>query len=148
VSVDGEVVGAIDHGILVYVAVGHGDTKSDIDYVAGKVVNLRIFPDSEGKMNLSLLDLLAAQQTGAASETMPGILVVSQFTLYGDVRKGRRPSYNDAAPPERAVLSYEGFLAAIEVFGVKPEHGVFQEHMDVTYTNDGPVTILVDSSSK
>ncbi len=144
-TVDGEVVGAIERGALVYVAVGHDDTERDIDYLAGKVLNIRIFPDTEGKMNLSLLDLRHNGIVHHGTASRPGLLVVSQFTLYGDVRKGRRPSYNDAAPPERAVESYERFLAAIEERGIRPERGTFQEHMDVTYTNDGPVTILIDT---
>ena len=142
VEVGGTTVGAIARGVLVYFAATHPDTDSDARYLAGKVVNLRIFPDSGGKMNLSLCDLRSADSGGGW-----GVLVVSQFTLYGDVRKGRRPSYNDAATPEVANRLYDRFLAELEAAGIQPQAGRFREHMDVTYTNDGPVTILVDTAN-
>ena len=147
VTVGGEVVGAIGHGLLVYLGVSHDDAQEDVDYVAGKVVNLRIFPDTDGKMNLSLLDLRTSGAERKERDS-PGLLVISQFTLYGDVRKGRRPSYNDAASPDHAVATYERFLRAASELGVPPQQGVFQEHMDVRYTNDGPVTIIIDSKKK
>ena len=112
---------------------GRDDTHNDADYLAEKIVNLRIFADDEGKMNRSLLE------TGGA------MLVVSQFTLYGDVRRGRRPSYSDAAEPERANELYEYFVDRVRSFGVKVETGIFQAMMKVGSINEGPVTILVDS---
>ena len=133
VSVDGTSVGEIEGGLLVYLGVASGDTVSDAAYLAEKVVNLRIFLDGEGKMNLSLLDT-----RGAA-------LVVSQFTLLADARKGRRPSYGEAAAPEVAQPLYERFVAEVESLGVHTETGRFRAHMRVDYVNDGPVTILLDS---
>lgn len=133
VTVDGEAVGAIHSGLLVYVGFETGDGERDIQYLADKIINLRIFPDQAGKMNLSLSDL--------GEE----ILVVSQFTLHADVRKGRRPSYNRAALPEEAKERYEAFLSELQRRGHSPEQGRFGAKMQVTYTNDGPVTILLDS---
>ncbi len=133
VTVDGKVVGEIGKGLLVLLGVGRGDSKKDIKYIADKVVNLRIFEDENGKFNLSLLDIEGE------------LLIVSQFTLYGDARKGRRPSFVDAAPPEDAVRLYEEFVEYISEYGLKVETGVFQEHMIVHIENDGPVTILLDS---
>jgi D-aminoacyl-tRNA deacylase len=149
VEVEGRVEGSIGAGLLVYLGVGRDDTQTAIEYLSKKIVDLRIFPDAEGKMNLSLCDLRSASQSHSEPANdisgVPGILVVSQFTLYGDVRKGRRPSYNDAAPPEAAKRLYEAFLTSLAANGVPPQSGRFQEHMDVTYTNDGPVTILIDT---
>jgi len=133
VEVDGQLVGAIDLGALVLLGVGVADTEKDADYLAEKLVNLRIFGDSEGKLNLSLLDVGGA------------MLVVSQFTLFGDCRKGRRPSYSDAAGPDKANALYEYFVARVRQHGVRVETGVFQAMMDVSLINDGPVTLLVDS---
>ncbi len=133
VSVDGECLGRMDSGLLVYLGVSSRDAEADLDYMAAKVVNLRIFPDREGKMNLSLLDIGG------------GITVISQFTLYGDMRKGRRPSFDAAAPPEAAEALYRRFLEKLRGFGLSPLEGRFQAHMRVSYTNDGPVTILLDS---
>jgi D-aminoacyl-tRNA deacylase len=133
VTVDGEVVGSIERGFVVLLGVGAEDDAKDIIYLADKVSNLRIFPDGDGKMNLSLLDI-----AGTA-------LVVSQFTLYGDCRRGRRPSFTEAAPPERADALYEEFVAALSERGVPVETGVFRAMMDVQLVNDGPVTILLDS---
>src|SRR5262252_6184309 len=133
VEVDGGVVGKIESGLVVLVAVAAGDSGSDADYLADKIINLRIFSDADGKMNLSLID------TGGA------MLVVSQFTLYGDVRRGRRPAYTEAAEPEKAKLLYTYFVDRLKRAGVKVETGVFQAHMQVNLTNDGPVTIIVDS---
>jgi len=128
-----ETTGSIEQGLLVYVGVGLGDTKVDADYLADKVANLRIFMDGNQKMNLSLLD------KGYAA------LVVSQFTLYADARKGRRPSYSEAAGNEIAVEFYEAFCAALAATGVHVETGRFREIMRVAYVNEGPITILLDS---
>jgi len=133
VEVDGGVVGKIESGLVVLLAVAADDSVSDADYLADKIINLRIFSDADGKMNLSLLD------SGGA------MLVVSQFTLYGDVRRGRRPSYTEAAEPEKANLLYSYFVDRLRSAGVRVETGVFQAHMQVNLTNDGPVTIMVDS---
>jgi D-tyrosyl-tRNA(Tyr) deacylase len=133
VDVAGEIVGEIGAGFLVLLGVAGDDANTDADYLADKTVNLRVFDDDEGKMNRSLLE------TGGA------MLVVSQFTLYGDVRRGRRPSYSDAAEPEKANQLYEYFVDRVRSFGVKVESGVFQAMMKVSLTNDGPVTILLDS---
>jgi D-tyrosyl-tRNA(Tyr) deacylase len=133
VEVAGNIVGEIGAGLLVLLAVARDDTGSDADYLAEKINNLRVFDDDQGKMNLSLLE------TGGA------MLVVSQFTLYGDVRRGRRPSYSDAAEPEKANELYEYFVERVRSFGVKVETGVFQAMMKVRLTNDGPATILLDS---
>ena len=134
VAVDGEVVGSIARGFVVLLGVAAEDDAKDIVYLADKVANLRVFSDHEGKMNLSLLDI-----AGTA-------LVVSQFTLYGDCRRGRRPSFTEAAPPERADALYEEFVAALSERGVPVETGVFRAMMDVQLVNDGPVTILLDST--
>jgi len=133
VEVDGKVVGRIDDGLMVLLGVAPEDQQSDVDYTSDKIVNLRIFEDSDGKMNRSLLE------TGGA------MLVVSQFTLYGDVRRGRRPSFTDAAPPEMANRVYGDFVNRVRSHGVRVETGVFQAMMKVSLVNDGPVTILVDS---
>ena len=133
VEVAGEPVGEIGAGLLLLLGVARDDTTDDADYLADKTVNLRVFDDDEGKMNRSLLE------SGGA------ILVVSQFTLYGDVRRGRRPSYSDAAEPEKANQLYEYFVERVRSFGVRVETGVFQAMMKVSLTNDGPVTILLDS---
>ncbi len=133
VEVAGQIVGQIAQGLLVLLAVATDDQREDADYLADKIVNLRVFTDEDDKMNLSLSD------TGGA------MLVVSQFTLYGDVRRGRRPSYTDAAAPEKANELYEYFVARARAGGVRVETGVFQAMMKVSLTNDGPVTILLDS---
>jgi D-aminoacyl-tRNA deacylase len=133
VTVDGEIIGAIDRGLLVLLGVAEGDTQEDVVYLAEKLVGLRVFPDAEGKMNLALPDIAG------------GMLVVSQFTLLGDCRKGRRPSFIAAARPERAVELYRSFVAEVRGRGVTVAEGRFQEHMDVELVNDGPVTLLVDS---
>jgi len=133
VEVAGEPVGEIGAGLLVLLGVARDDTTDDADYLADKTVNLRVFDDDEGKMNRSLLE------SGGA------ILVVSQFTLYGDVRRGRRPSYSDGAEPEKANQLYEYFVERVRSFGVKVETGIFQAMMKLRLTNDGPVTILLDS---
>jgi D-tyrosyl-tRNA(Tyr) deacylase len=133
VEVAGETVGEIGAGLLVLLGVGADDNPEDADYLAEKIINLRVFQDDQGKMNLSLLD------TGGA------MLVVSQFTLYGDVRRGRRPSYTDAAEPEKANRLYEYFVEKARGYGIRVETGVFQAMMQVSLVNDGPVTILLDS---
>jgi len=133
VEVDGVVRGAIGRGLLVLLGVGKGDTAKAAEFLAAKITQLRIFSDAEGKMNLSLLD------TGGA------LLAVSQFTLYGDCRKGRRPSFDAAALPEDARALYEHFVAAVRAAGVHVETGVFQADMAVTLVNDGPVTLIVES---
>jgi len=133
VEVSDEVVGEIGTGLLVLLAVAADDTRDDANYLADKIINLRIFADQEDKMNRSLLD------TGGA------VLAVSQFTLYGDVRRGRRPSYTDAAEPAKANDLYEYFVERVRSLGVSIETGVFQAKMKVHLVNDGPVTILLDS---
>jgi D-tyrosyl-tRNA(Tyr) deacylase len=133
VEVDGAVTGEIGAGLLVLVAVGRADTAETAATMVDRVLKLRIFYDEQGKMNLSLLD------TGGA------LLVVSQFTLYGDARGQRRPSFLGAAPPDVGKDLYEEFVSVARARGVKVETGVFQAHMSVELTNDGPVTILLDS---
>lgn len=134
VAVKGEVTGRISRGLLVLVGVSHSDQEADADYLADKILGLRIFEDEHGKMNLAVRD------TGGA------ILVVSQFTLYGDVRRGKRPSFDAAAPPQRARELYEYFVGRIRASGLPCETGRFQEMMQVELVNEGPVTILLDST--
>ena len=136
VTIDGETVGSIESGLVLLLGVGREDTEEDIDFLVGKVVNLRIFEDGEGKMNESLL------------ETGGEILLVSQFTLYGDTRKGRRPSFIQAAPPEKAKAFYELFRDKLEALDVRVATGVFQADMEVHIVNDGPVTILLDTENR
>lgn len=133
VTVDGAVAGRIGAGLLVLLGVGKGDTEADAETLARKIVELRVFQDEAGRMNLSVKD------TGGA------LLVVSQFTLYGDTRKGRRPSFDLAAPPEEARRLYERFVEAARAQGVAVETGVFQAMMSVSLVNEGPVTFLVES---
>lgn len=135
VEVDGTVTGEINAGLLVLLGASRLDAPSDADYLAEKIVQLRIFADDAGKMNRSLLE------TGGA------LLVVSQFTLYGDCRKGRRPSFDQAAPPDQARALYEHFVAAARRLCPRVETGVFQAHMAVSLVNDGPVTLIVESPS-
>jgi D-tyrosyl-tRNA(Tyr) deacylase len=133
VTVDGAIVGEIGKGLLVFLGVATGDDEAAADYLAGKVAGLRIFDDENGNMNLPLADVGGA------------VLVVSQFTLYGDMRRGKRPSFDRAARPEEAKRLYEYFVARIRAAGLKCETGIFQAMMDVELVNDGPVTILIDS---
>lgn len=133
VDVAGQTVGEIGAGLLVLLGVARDDTTDDAQYLVEKIPNLRIFDDTSGKMNLSLLDIHGS------------MLVVSQFTLYGDVRRGRRPSYSDAAEPEKANQLYEYFVERVRSNGIKVETGTFQAMMKVRLINDGPVTILLDS---
>jgi len=134
VTVDEEIVGKIGRGLLVLLAVTHADSEADADYLAEKIVGLRTFEDQNGKMNLD-----TASVSGE-------ILAVSQFTLYGDVRRGKRPSFDAAAPPERARQLYEYFVERIRAAGLPCHTGRFREMMQVELVNDGPVTILLDSS--
>lgn len=134
VSVNGETTGEIEKGILVLLGVSRADSETEADYLLEKTLNLRIFEDEAGKMNLSLLDIKGA------------MLVVSQFTLYGDARKGRRPSYIEAAAPDEANRLYEYFVTQARKQVSKVATGRFQAMMDVELVNDGPVTILLDSS--
>jgi len=134
VAVNGEVTGRIGRGLVVLLGVGNADTESDADYMADKIVGLRVFDDDNGKMNLAVSDIRGE------------ILVVSQFTLYGDVRRGKRPSFDAAAAPQRAHELYEYFLKRIRATDLVCETGRFQEMMQVELVNDGPVTVLLDSA--
>lgn len=136
VKVDGEVTGEIKKGLLVLLGVGEDDTEKDISYMVEKIVNLRIFEDENEKMNLSLKDVGGE------------LLVVSQFTLFGDCRKGRRPGFSEAARPEKADEYYIDFVKKAKNMGIKTETGRFQTHMMVELINDGPVTLLIDSKKK
>mgnify|MGYP000430343620 CR=1 FL=1 len=133
VEVEGRVVGRIGRGLLVYLSVGKGDTEEDAHFVAEKLVNLRIFPDEGGKMNRSV------REAGGA------VLVVSQFTLHGDCRRGRRPGFEAAAEPRRAEQLYETTVALIRAWDIEVATGIFGAHMQVSSVNDGPVTFLLDS---
>lgn len=134
VIVEDDTVGEIDRGLLVYLGVGDNDTETDLEYMVNKVTGLRIFEDENGKMNLSVQDIGGE------------ILAISQFTLYGDARKGKRPSFTDAASPEVGDRLYERFIARTTEMGIRTQSGVFGAHMMVDYVNDGPVTILLDST--
>jgi D-aminoacyl-tRNA deacylase len=134
VTVNAQTAGEIGRGLLVLLGVGEHDEEADADYLAEKIVGLRIFEDDHGKMNR------------AVAEIGGSLLVVSQFTLYGDVRKGRRPSFDDAARPEKARVLYEHFCKQVRAAGLVCETGRFQEMMNVELVNEGPVTILVDSA--
>lgn len=130
----GQIVGQIGHGFLVFLGVSSEDTPADLDYMVSKVLGLRVFEDNDGKMNRSIADVGGS------------ILAVSQFTLYGDCRKGRRPSFIAAARPDQANELYESFVTKIREAGVHCETGQFQAHMNVELVNDGPVTLLLDSA--
>ncbi len=133
VKVEGQITGEIGKGLLVLLGIGRDDTEADADYLADKVAGLRIFEDDAGKMNLSVMEIGGA------------VLAVSQFTLFGDVRRGKRPSFDAAAPPDRARELYDYFVACIRVSGLPCETGRFQQMMQVELLNAGPVTILLDS---
>jgi len=133
VTVDNEIIGSIDHGIMLLFSVEDNDEEKDLEYMYDKVVNLRIFEDDDGKMNKSLVDVKGS------------ILVVSQFTLHGDARKGRRPSFIAAARPEKATPLYEKFIQNMKDQGINTQTGKFGADMQVELVNDGPVTILLDS---
>jgi len=136
VEVDGAVVGAIEHGLLVYLGFGKGDTADDRAWVLSKIASLRVFEDAAGKMNLGVQDVGGA------------LLLVSQFTLYGDVRRGRRPSFDDAMPPEQAAAEYEAAVQDARATGLRVETGRFRADMQVFSVNDGPVTLWIDSSAR
>lgn len=133
VEVEGKIVGQIERGLLVYLGVEREDEREDLDYLADKITGLRIFSDSDGKMNLSVRDIQGE------------IMVVSQFTLCADTRKGKRPSYNYAASPEMGEQYYNIFIDEVQKSGIKVESGCFGASMEVKYTNQGPVTIILDS---
>src|SRR5699024_4203645 len=133
VKIKGNIVGEIGEGLLVLLGVGKEDTEEDAEYLTKKILNLRIFEDEDGKMNLSLLDIKGE------------LLIVSQFTLYGDVRKGRRPSFTDSASPKKAEEIYEQFIDNCKAENINVEKGQFGAEMDVSLVNNGPVTILLDS---
>jgi len=134
VTVEGEITGSIARGFLVLLGVGHNDGPAELNWLADKIVGLRIFEDDEGKMNRSLAEVGGA------------MLVVSQFTLYGDCRKGRRPSFTSAAPPELAEKLYLDFVARVREAGIEVATGKFREHMLVSLVNDGPVTLWIDTA--
>lgn len=134
VTVDGEKVGSINKGLLLFLGVHRHDGEKELAWMVDKVINLRLFEDQDGKMNLSLADIDGE------------ILIVSQFTLYGDCRKGRRPGFSQAAPPKQAQVLYEKFITAVQQKGLTTASGTFQAMMDVALVNDGPVTLLLDSA--
>ena len=136
VSVSGEIMGRIDRGLVALVGVGRGDQEADAQYLAEKTANLRIFPDNAGRFDLSVLDIGGS------------VLVVSQFTLLADTRKGRRPSFIEAAPPEEAEALVERFVELLRASGLKVETGRFRQYMQVEIHNDGPVTVLLDSKAQ
>jgi len=133
VTVGGQITGSISRGLLVFLGIGKDDTQADIDFIADKVVNLRIFEDAAGKMNRSVRDIAG------------GVLLVSQFTLFGDCRKGRRPDFTAAGPPDLAERLYKKTIDAIKERGVPVETGIFAAHMDIDSINDGPVTLILNS---
>lgn len=136
VKVDGEVIGSIGRGIVVLLGIGPKDSEKQVDWLAEKIATLRIFPDDAGKMNLSLIDI--------AGE----LLIISQFTLYGDCQKGRRPSFIAAAPPSVAEPLYEAVLRSCRLLGIKTEAGRFGADMKVSLTNDGPVTLILETPAE
>lgn len=133
VAVDEKIVGKIEAGLLVFLGIGKEDTEDDLEYLVNKILGLRIFQDNDEKMNLSLIDIKGE------------ILVVSQFTLYGDVRKGKRPSFSASADPETGERFYREFIDKVKLMGVTTREGMFGADMEVDLLNDGPVTILLDS---
>ncbi|HZE74334.1 MAG TPA: D-aminoacyl-tRNA deacylase [Gemmatimonadales bacterium] len=135
VRIDGRVVGSVGAGFCLLVGFTHGDTPAQVEWMAEKIAGLRLFPDAEGKMNVGL------------AEVGGGVLVVSQFTLYGDTEKGRRPSFIDAARPEVAIPLYEAFIAALRARGLEVDTGRFGAMMEVELINDGPVTLILERSA-
>ncbi|HEX2218833.1 MAG TPA: D-aminoacyl-tRNA deacylase [Gemmatimonadales bacterium] len=135
VTIDGRTAGSVGRGFCVLVGLTHGDTEATVDWMADKIAGLRLFSDSEGKMNLGL------------EEVGGGVLVVSQFTLYGDASKGRRPSFIDAARPEQAIPLYDRFVAALRGRGLEVETGEFGAYMEVEIHNDGPVTLILERTA-
>jgi D-tyrosyl-tRNA(Tyr) deacylase len=133
VSFDGEMIGRIGRGFAILLGVAQGDTREDAEHLAQKVMNLRVFPDEQGKFNLSALDIQGE------------LLVVSQFTLFADAKKGNRPSFTEAAPPDEAEPLFELFVELLHASGLKVEKGLFRQHLLVEIHNDGPVTLLLDS---
>jgi D-tyrosyl-tRNA(Tyr) deacylase len=133
VKVDGAVVGEIENGLLVLLGITHDDTEKEVKWLHKKIIDLRIFEDAEGKMNLGLQDIGGS------------LLVISQFTLYGDCIKGRRPSFTEAARPDQAIPLYESFLESCKKAGIKTEAGIFGADMKVELLNDGPVTLVIDT---
>jgi D-aminoacyl-tRNA deacylase len=136
VRVDEKISGSIERGILVYLGVERGDGEEDLAYIVDKTINLRIFQDEAGKMNLSVID------------TEGSVLAISQFTLCADTRKGRRPSYNHAASPQEGESLYRAYIEEVKKRGVAVEEGIFGAHMQVAYLNDGPVTLILDSKKR
>ena len=136
VTVNGELVGKIGKGLTVFVGVAVGDTQEDVQYLIKKIIELRIFADAEGKFNLSIIDIKGE------------LLLVSQFTLLANTRKGRRPSFTDAALPDMAETLFNQFVEQLKASGLKVETGKFQQHMQVEINNDGPVTIMIDSRER
>ena len=136
VRVEGKTIGEIGGGLLVLLGIGRGDSRKEADYLLDKIIHLRIFEDTGGKMNLSLQDIGG------------DLMILSQFTLYADCRKGRRPSFTDAAPPEEAKSLYEYFVSQAEARVKKTSQGIFQAMMEVDFVNSGPVTIVLDSGEK
>ncbi len=136
VAIDDEVVGSVGRGFVVLVGISRHDTQEHARYIVGKIINLRVFPDEEGRFNRSASDIGAE------------LLVVSQFTLYADTRKGRRPSFIDAAPPEQAAALFGHTLELFRNSGLKVETGRFQAYMNVSINNDGPVTVIIDSADR
>jgi D-tyrosyl-tRNA(Tyr) deacylase len=136
VSVDSKIIGKIGKGLVVLLGISSDDTEKDLIYLAEKIMNLRVFEDEKGKMNISLKDIGG------------GLLIISQFTLYGDCRKGNRPSYSKAAPPEQAEMIYNNFVEYCKKQGARVESGKFQAEMLVEIYNDGPVTIMIDSKKE
>lgn len=136
VAVDGQIAGEIGQGLLVLLGVGQHDAQPDANYLADKIAGLRIFEDEHGKMNRSVVDAAG------------GVLIVSQFTLYGDVRRGKRPSFDAAAPPQQALELYQHFVERLRAVGLHCQTGKFQQMMSVELVNEGPVTILLDSSKQ
>jgi len=136
VFVNNEIVGSIERGLLVFLGVGKNDTQADVEWICDKIANLRVFEDNDGKMNLSV------------TQVRGEILVISQFTLYGDCRHGRRPSFSDAASPDLGQVFYRSFVEVMKSKIEKVSEGVFGAHMEIEALNDGPVTLLLDSERR